>query len=275
MISTTWIETVISPKLTLEPFTPVELVKPLRFGPRGDDPDYEWPESHQLVVSPAPGGVIFADGQSGFVGGREFRTIPTLLKPGGVWSKLPLTARVLSSPDDSAGWPSSVPKPAAPWTDQTLSVLADQLLEVGRSVGQRFLTRDATADANWLPAFAGMNLREASTTWRRGVAESMTVAPTAGWEFGRALASLAVCVPLRRLVLRCNLTIDPIGLMKGLIAGGGLPCLETLRLDVGPPSTTRPADLAVLPGFGAAFPSLGTVDVQLIVPSPFPFPVVG
>lgn len=254
MIRNLWLETVISKPVTwadgrtLEPCTPFELTGPLRFGPRGSNAELIWPESHELRLSPGPGGVFFGDTRDG-----ENPTAP-LVKPGDAW-RLPLTLRVLASPADTVGWPRSVARPNAPWTDEILSVLADQLLEKDLAVGQRFLTRDEQDDFKWLPRFRG--LKEVS--WRRGVVDELKATAPAGWEFGRALALQAVCVPMRQLKLTCEGTLDPSSVVTGLIEGGGLPCLQAFHFRV---EVQRPnAQLETLPGFEAAFPSLRAVSV--------------
>lgn len=245
MIRNLWLETVISPPVTwpdgrkLEPFTPFELTGPIRFGPRGTDPDFIWLERHELRASPGPGGVFFGDTRDG-----ENPTAP-LVKPGDM-GRPPLTLRVLTTPADSVGWPRSMPRPTAPWTDETLSVLADQFLEKGLAVGQCFLMRDEQDDFKWLPRFRGLQ----EVTWRRGVVDELKARASAGWEFGRALALIAVCVPMRSLKLTLD-GFDAASVVKGLIDGGGLPCLETLQFSPQPRSA-----LEALPGFKTAFPSL-------------------
>lgn len=244
MIQSLWIETVVTPPLhwddrrVIEPCMPIELNTPTAFGPATSDAEIHWPAAHRLVLTPGPGGIFFEDSRD------EAAPIKRLLKPGEVWKH---AVRVLSSPKDSLGWPASISRPAGPWTDETLCVISDQFLELGRTVGQRFVTRTPSADFTWFP-FA-----DAQVTWRRGVIDTLRCTAPAGWEFGRALGLLAVCVPMRALTIRCQ---EPGSLLKGLIESGGLPCLESLHLAAAQP------DQSPIDGFAAAFPLIRSFAVS-------------
>ncbi len=262
MIQTTWVELANIPRMTwadgrpLEPFTPFELTQRLRIRPEGSTAEAHWPFPYSLQLAPGPGGVM--------VNGLELG-VGALVPVGGVHPGNPMVVRVLASPKESAGWPSGLARPPAPWSDETLSVLADQLLELGHIVGQRFLQRDEKADASWLPALAGVWPQRTVIGWRRGVVESLSIATAAGFEVGKTLALQAVCAPMQRLVIRCAPEGDPIGMISGLIAGGGLPCLETFRCEVDP--QRKPEELRTLPGLSTAFPVLKVLEV---VPDPMP-----
>ena len=87
------------------------------------------------------------------------------------------------------------------------------------------------------------------------------------------MALQAVCVPLRRLVIKCAPRIVPSGLVVGLMVGGGLPCLEALRLEVN--QRCSAVELAAMPGFVAAFPALTSFEVERQLPwARHPLPVV-
>lgn len=280
MTPSPWIETVITPELAwagggaVEPYTPFELTTPIRVGPPGSGADLVWPAVHELELSPAPGGILA-------------RAIPgtaqaDLVPAGASWESPPLQLRVLSSPQDSAGWPTGLVRPPGPWSDETLSVLGDQLLERGRTVGRRFIDAAAKADDSWLPAFSGRRRLDGAVSWRRGVVEALTIFAPSTFEFGFGLARQAVCVPVRQLTLEFGRFPDYPAIVRGLIAGGGFPCLEQLRftLDASPvgrretaPSLAR--DLSRVPGFGAAFPLLTTFEPEQELPSPRVYPVVG
>ncbi|MDP2273687.1 MAG: hypothetical protein Q8K32_23310 [Archangium sp.] len=253
MIRSLWVEAVITPPLNwadgrpLAPCTPFELDRPITFGPRDSDADIHWPAPHRLVLTPGPAGVFFEDSRD-----REWKKKP-LIKPGAPWTA-DVTLLVLSTPRDSAGWPSAIRRPPGPWSDDTLQVIADQLHELGLSVGQRFSTRDDSADLSWLP------IRHAKITWRRGVVNTLQCA--AERELGRALGHLAVCMPMRELMLSCREWIQPVSILEALISTGGLPCLEKLVFDVRQPELWAPSALRELSGFGEAFPRLNTFEVK-------------
>ena len=255
MIRNLWVEAVITPQLTwadgrpLAPFTPFEIDRPITFGPRDTDADIHWPATHRLVLTPGPAGVFVDDTRF-----QDWKSRP-LLKPGGPWTD-DVTLRVLTAPKDSAGWPSAIPRPSGPWSDEMLQVIADQLHERGLSVGQRFISRDEAADLHWLP------IRHAKVKWRRGVVDTLQCAAESGWEFGRALGLLAVCIPMRELTLSCREPIRPLSILEALISTGGLPCLEKLVFDVRQPELWAPSALRELSGFGEALPRLNTFEVK-------------
>lgn len=253
MMRSLWVEAVITPQLTwadgrlLEPCTPFELNRRIKFGPRESDPDIHWLASHQLVLTPGPGGVFYEDSRA-----RGSKTRPQV-RPGVCWID-DLLFRVLSAPEESAGWPRTTARPAGPWNDATLQVIADQLLELELSVGQRFIARDEKTDLDWLP------IRHAQVTWRKGVVDTLRCAALGGWEFGRALGVLAVCMPLRELTISCREPIQPIPILEALITSGGLPCLDKLVFDV---SQLWPVSaLREVVGFAEAFPLLNTLEIK-------------
>ncbi len=265
MIRNLWVEAVITPPLNwadgrpLEPCTPFEIDRPITFGPRESDADIHWSATHRLVLTPGPDGVFFEDSRA-----RKSRGAP-LVRPGES-SKPSLTLRVISTPKDSVGWPASITKPRGPWSDELLSVIADQLIELGLGVGQRFLTRNERADFNWLP------YRDAQITWRKGVVDTMRSGAPADWEFGRALGVQAVCAPMRELAITCRDPIRPIAIMEGLATSGGLPCLESLRFEVPQPELWPASALQGMTGFAQAFPVLKSLEVHRhaqLPPGPF------
>ena len=250
MIRSLWVEALITPKLNwadgrpLEPCTPFELERPITLGP--SDADIHWPAAHRWVLTPGPGGVFFEDSSD------EVKIKP-LIRPGDLWK---LALRVIPTPKDSSGWPASISRPRGPWSDATLSVIADQFLELGLTVGQRFNTRREREDFTWLP------LPDAQVTWRRGVVDTMRSVAPAGWEFGRALGFQAVCAPMRELAITCRDPIQPISILEGLTTSGGLPCLESLRFEVAQPELWPSSALKGLDGFAQEFPVLESLEVN-------------
>lgn len=215
MTPSPWVETVITPRLwwratgeLVEPYEPFEVTRPIRLGPKDSGFDLVWAEPHEYELSPGPGGVQFVL--------RPDQNVK-LVSAGNTWALPAIQFRVISSPHDSAGWPAQLARPPGPWSDETLSVLADQLLEQGRNVGQRFLTPDPKSDGLWIPAIAGRRVDPMS--WRRGVIDAVAFSAPATFEFARALALQAVTAPLRQLQLRFRGSPDPSPVVSGLIAG--------------------------------------------------------
>jgi hypothetical protein len=275
-----WVETASTPHVVwangkvLEPYTPFEVTKTLRFGPVDTGADLVWEQPHELEVSPGPGGVLLR-----VIPGSK---TPSLLTIGATSNHHPLQLRALTSPHDSAGWPAELARPPGPWTDETLSVLGDQLLERGLTVGQRFISREPSADAMWIPALTGSRRIDGIPTWRRGVIEELSLPAWSTWEFARALAMQAVCAPLKRLHLIFGHHGDHSAFVKGLIAGGGFPCLEELRFSVerglrgqivSAPELVP--GLKKTSGFEVAFPLLSVFEIDRLIPSRRPYGVVG
>jgi hypothetical protein len=224
----------------------------------------EWASEH-VTVTPAGRGAVVA-----------WRRGEVELPPGGLWPRGlqggPPTFRLMAERRESAGWPGTVARPPAPWGEATLDVLGDQLLEAGYAVGHRFARRAPAEDAGWVPLLDGLDEGRIAVSWRRGVVDSLTVRPWTSWSFGRSLARHAVCVPLRRLVLGPGVHEgDAARVVMGLIAGGGLPCLERLTVQL-PHSLAGPTpglearlrrELRELPGFAEAFPVLRGVVTEM------------
>lgn len=255
----------------VEPLEVIEVKGPLRFGEWGrGGADLEW-DGPGLQVTPDAGGLVFtAAAPAGTL--APTRLAPLMVSPGGLWPwggfAPPAGAqlRVLAERREGCAWPREVPRPAAPWTEAVLSVFADQLLEGDFAVERRFHARDEASDATWSPVLDGIRERnEVAITWRRGVADSLRLRPLALWGFGRSLAQHAVFVSLRTLELVGD---SQKRTLAGLIAGGGLPCLQSLRCEVtetgAPGQPTRKAlraELEALPGFRTAFPALTSIEV--------------
>lgn len=270
-----WIETVLAPQVTLdgavfEPFTPFELLVPVRFGPAGSGATFEWTESHELELRPEPEGVRM---KTRFIG--EDR----LIKVGAVGELGPLVLRVMSSPQESAGWPAQLVRPPSPWTAESRSVLADQFLELGLTVGRRFVDRNHREDEFWFPVGG----RRPMVRWLLGGVDRATLSALPTSQFAHSLVRQAVCAPMKQLELRFRDPPNPEATVRGLIAGGGLPCLEQLQLKVEPSLEVTPVDvvaelldgLRALPGFSAAFPSLRSLEVDDEIRTPRPYQPVG
>ncbi len=271
-----WVETVLAPPVrregeVLEPFTPFELMAPMRLGPEGSGATLEWTWPHELELRPEADGVRM----------RYVRLVgeDRLVKVGGVGELDPLILRVLSSPHESAGWPARLTRPPAPWTAETRSVLADQFLELGQNVGRRFVDRKPSEDEFWFP----LGGRWPQVRFLLGGVDRVTLTGSPTSQYARSLAQQAVCAPMRQLELRFREPPDHAAVVSGLIAGGGLPCLEQLRLKVEPTDEVRAvnaapeliAKLRALPGFGAAFPALQSLEVEDEIRSPRPYQPVG
>jgi hypothetical protein len=92
----------------------------------------------------------------------------------------------------------------------------------------------------------------------------------------------AVCAPMRKLELIFAHPSDHSAFVKGLIAGGGFPCLEELRFTV---ERHPRAHIVSAPevvqtmkersGFKAAFPLLSVFEVERLIPPRRPIGVVG
>jgi len=145
-----------------------------------------------------------------------------------------------------------------PWSDELLAVLGDSLLEKGYPVGARLGRRTPNEDSVWLPLLPLLPPPCREVTWRRGVVDGLSLRtslelgasfevsgplgaletqarlPTLTWPLGRALASHAVCKPMRVLRLEGSwpLRHDLLRVVAGVIAGGGLPCLERIDCEL-------------------------------------------
>lgn len=287
-----WVETVIAPPLewksggTLEPFTPFEVKGTIRFGPRESGADLIWPETYEFEASPTPDGLSVVNvaekreaEKNASLFGIPLEVRAGLVKFGTCMSLPTIRLRVMRSPQDSAGWPPGLERPPGPWSDETLSVLADQFLERGFNVGSCFLTT-GPPDETWMPMIRGSHLRP--ITWRRRVIDTACIVASAKFEFGLALALQAVTAPVRQLELSFNRPTDSTDFVRGLIAGGGFTCLESLIFRVAHPSRpvpgVRPMTAQILrevAGFSAAFPLLRTFEIELERPSLPPIGVVG
>lgn len=273
--------------LLLEPMEPVAVERELRIGPRADRPDFEWDLGRTLVLSPAERGLKFRWGDAK----REL-----VLGACEVWSENGVAGpclRVLDTPHDSCGWPSEVAAPMGPWSDELLSVLGDSLLEKGFTVGARLLSRERREDVKWLPLMPMLPPPCQQVTWRRGVVDALKLRtsldlgtayevstgegtletharlPTLTWPLGRALARHAVVKPMRSLTLEGTMPSrhDLLRLLAGLTAGGGLPCLERVTVELTAPRGSEramrgfEAELRSLPGVAAGLPTLQRLDV--------------
>jgi hypothetical protein len=270
-----WVETVLAPQVrrdgeVLEPFTPFELRAPMRLGPEGSGATFEWAE-HELELRPEAEGVR----------AKWVRLVgeDRLVKVGGVGQIGPLMFRVMSSPQESAGWPARLARPPAPWTVETRTVLADQFLELGLNVGRRFIGRSASEDQFWFP----IGGRWPEVRWFLGTTDRVKLSGSPTSQYAHSLVRQAVCAPMKQLELSFREPPDHAAVVTGLIAAGGLPCLEQLRLKVEPTDEVKAVNaplevvekLRALPGFGAAFPALQSMEVEDEIRSPRPYQPVG
>jgi hypothetical protein len=271
----------------LEPLEPVLVRRELRIGHRGAGLDFEWELGRTLVITPTDRGLRFRWDDAK----RE-----RVYAAGEVWSEDGVSGpclRVLSNERASCAWPTEVAAPMGPWSDELLAVLGDSLLEKGYLVGARLASRVSSEDSLWLPLLPLLPPPCREVTWRRGVvdvlrlrtslelgtdfelsveqgtAEMHARLPTLTWPLGRALASHALCKPMRVLELEGTLPLrhDLLRVIAGLIAGGGLPCLEriTCRL-ITVPGTAKALrafeeELRTLPGVAGGLPTLNRLEV--------------
>lgn len=245
------------------PLEPLAVTGPLRLGGRGSGADLAWELGRELTVSPEGGALRFT---------WAAPTRSRLVGPGEVWCDDGVggpSFRVFAARGESCGWPADRAAPLGPWDDGLLGVLGDALLEAGHALGARLWARTPGEDLAWLPLLALMAPSRFVVTWRRGVVDTLTLEPSATWAFGRSLARHGVCVPMRALVLRSD-AFGLHGLLRvvaGVIAGGGLPCLETLRCEVRPAPGAAPdlaafqRELAHLPGLKGGLPTLRVLEV--------------
>lgn len=271
----------------LEPLEAVAVPRELRIGQRGGGHDFEWELGRTLVVSPTDGGLRFRWDHAK----REL-----VLAPGEVWTECGVAGpclRVLDSPHASCGWPSEVAAPMGPWSDELLSVMGDCLLERGFTIGARLISRERREDVKWLPLLPLLPPPCREVTWRRGVVDALKLRtslelgssyelssaggsletharlPTLTWPLGRALARHAVCKPMRSLTLAGTMPArhDLVRLLAGLTAGGGLPCLERVTVELLAPRGSERAmrlfeeELRSLPGIASGMPTLQRLEV--------------
>ena len=210
-----WIETVLAPHVrrdgeVLEPFTPFELMVPMRFGPEGSGATFEWTE-HELELRPEVEGVR----------AKWVRLVgeDRLVKVGGVGQIGPLMFRVMSSPQDSAGWPARLARPSAAWTLETRAVLADQFLELGLNVGRRFIGRTAGEDEFWFPVGG----RWPQVRWFLGSVDRATLSGSPTSQYAHSLVRQAVCASMKQLELRFREPPDHAAVVSGLIAAVDCP----------------------------------------------------
>lgn len=271
----------------LEPLETVAVRKELRIGQRGCGHDFEWELGRTLIVSPTDAGLRFRWGHA---------TRELVLGPGEVWSEDGVAGpslRVLETPLASCGWPREVAAPMGPWSDELLAVLGDSLLEKGFVVGSRLSARERREDVTWLPLLALLPPPCREVTWRHGVVDALRLRtslelgasdelsspagpletharlPTLTWALGRSLARHAVCKPMRMLTLEGTLPLrnDLLRLLAGLAAGGVLPCLERVTVELLAPRGAERAlalfeeELRSLPGVAAGLPTLQRLEV--------------
>ena len=259
------------------PLEPLEVGPGLTFGARGAGTDLEWELGRALEVRPRKEGLAFR-----WVDAKR----ETLLRQGEVWSFDGVSGpcfRVLSAPQRSLAWPQAVAAPLGPWSDELLAVLGDALLEAGAPVGARLTHRVPEEDADFLPLLPLLPPACVELSWRGGVLDTLALqtepppsgAPplpiraTLSWGLGRALASHAVCKPLRALTLRApsEQRNELLRLVAGL-AAAGLPCLASLRCELwDSPGELESfaAELRLLPGVAAGLPTLRGVEVARFV----------
>lgn len=275
MTPAVWAETVMAPPLewksggVLEPFTPFEVTGTIRLSPQQNEPDLIWPGSKEYQLSPGPGGLFAIDveqrkeaARKGMLSGSANEARSAFVPFGAYGPIPPIRIRALRSRHDSAGWPPGITRPPGPWSDETLSVLGDQFLERGLKVGHCFL-KSERPDPTWMPVFPPV----AKFTWRRSVIDTASFDASTKFEFGRSLALQAITASVRHLELYFRVANDFGELVRGLIAGGGLPCLEKLsfkpRMDARLSTVNAPnvESLRSIPGFNEAFPLLNQFEI--------------
>jgi|GEM_PF-3831519 hypothetical protein len=277
----------------VEPLEPVPVERELRLGRRGSEGvDFEWELGRTLIITPSAQGLRFK---------WENARRELVLAAGEVWTEDGVGGaclRVLSDDRGSCGWPSEVPAPLGPWSDDLLSVLGDSLLDAGCAVGARLNGREPSQDNLWLPLLPLLPPPARRVRWRRGVVDTLSLRtsielgtqfevelqagaaegyvrlPTLTWPLGRSLASHAVCKPMRKLELFGTFEgrNDLLRLVAGLAAGGGLPCLEEIVCEL---SSEAPEALELraferelkgLPGVAAGLPTVRSVQVVRVQP---------
>jgi hypothetical protein len=257
----------------VSPFEAVQISGEFSIGHQDTGVDLEWDVGRTLLIRPVENALRFQWANA---------TRSVVLNPGQIWNEQGVNGpilRVLTTPHETCGWPAEVAAPLGPWDDDLLSVLADSLLEAGYPGGSRLIQKPDALMRFWLPALTLLPAPCIELSWRRGVVDELKLISLRGaarpqtwanWAMGRSLAGHLVAKPMRALSMQVGWDErhDVLRFVAGLSAGGGLPCLATLRCTLHAEAENRTAlrefegEVRRLPGLTAGLPSLQRVELD-------------